>query len=196
MPALQHSQEPPCAIGYWEEHCHVEGNASMLTQQFKSCLTWSLRAVSLPPMEVSFCLTPFTYFCTDTVFLLHFFSSCSTTLLSLEIISARLCGKGLVLPVPIVSGEDWFAAKRYWRETGGITVAALAQSPGFGVLNLPISGTKCSASVEPSVSTFSTKAVRVGCPTAIEQDYGIFGLIWKSEETSEIILEYAQQTAW
>lgn len=112
--------------------------------------------------RVSFCLTPFTYFCTDTVFLLHFFSSCSTTLLSLEIISARLCGKGLVLPVPIVSGEDWFAAKSYWREMGEITVAALAQSPGFGVLNLPISGTKCSASVEPSVSTFSTKAVRVG----------------------------------
>lgn len=75
-------------------------------------------------------------------------------------------------------------------------MAAIDQSPGFGVLNLPISVTNCSASVEPSVSTFSTKAVRVGCRAALEQDYGIFGLIWKSEETSEIILEYAQQTAW
>lgn len=79
---------------------------------------------------------------------------------------------------------------------GEITVAAFAQNPGFGVLNLPISVTNCSASAEPSVSTFSTEAVRVGSHAAIEQDYGIFGLIWKSEETSEIILEYAQQTAW
>lgn len=40
------------------------------------------------------------------------------------------------------------------------------------------------------------QAVRVDCHAGMEQDYGIFGLIWKFEKTSEIILEYAQQTAW
>lgn len=66
----------------------------------------------------------------------------------------------------------------------------------FSVLNLPISATRCSASVETGCFRNLYKALRVGCHTGTEQDCGIFGLIWKSEKTSEIILEYAQQTAW
>lgn len=66
----------------------------------------------------------------------------------------------------------------------------------FSVLNLPISVTRCSASAETGRFRNLYEALRVGCHTGTEQDCGIFGLKWKSEKTSEIILEYAQQTAW
>lgn len=63
---------------------------------------------------------------------------------------------------------------------------------GFYAHNL----TGCSTSAEPSFFKNLYQAVRVSCHDGMEQDYGIFGLIWKFEKTSEIILEYAQQTAW
>lgn len=72
-------------------------------------------------------------FCTIHAFLHRYWGSTPafynyfTTPCSLEVIHATACGHGWMLPVPVVSGADWFATAAPG-DMGVIIVAALAQS--------------------------------------------------------------------
>lgn len=175
-------------------HHHAENAASIFIKCFKSCLTWEWLICLQWRNIISFC-TIHIFLHRYQWFSLTLFYNCPPTPLPLVMITVRPCGDGWMFSAPMISGAAWFATKNwsFWRDGCDYCGSAF---PKYCVDFVPfinwllfISGTEC-------FKNLYQEAVRVDCHAGTEQDYGIFGLIWKFEKTSEIILEYAQQTAW
>jgi len=93
--------------------------AAIFRKCFESCLTWSLGAICLLPMEVChFVLYHSCIFAQIVGFFPSLFCNCLATPLSLEVINTRPCGGGWMPPVPMASGAGWFATKHRscWRD--------------------------------------------------------------------------------